>query len=138
MKYKIFAPLIFVLYLFTVFLSQSVAKEEATEPESLGQPLKIFSNQARPLPEFDHTLHEEGLGETGCAKCHHVLDDEQNRLIYSEGEETACSECHNSESSDNLLAMREASHASCTGCHREMKKEKEKAGPTTCGECHKK
>ena len=73
-------------------------------------------------------------------KCHHVLDTEQNKLVYSEGEETACYECHSLEQSesDDLLPIREANHASCTVCHREMKKEKKIAGPTTCGECHKK
>jgi|APSaa5957512622_1039677.scaffolds.fasta_scaffold138116_2 hypothetical protein len=134
MKYKILFPGILVLCLFAVIVSQPVAQEEILEPEQL----KLFSNQKRPVPEFDHDLHKDGLGETGCAKCHHVLDTEQNKLVYSEGEETACTECHSSEESDDLLAIREASHANCTACHRAMKKEKKTAGPTTCGECHKK
>jgi hypothetical protein len=38
----------------------------------------------------------------------------------------------------NTLSLRDASHASCTKCHRALKKQDKKAGPTTCGECHKK
>ncbi|MBU1698380.1 MAG: cytochrome c family protein [Proteobacteria bacterium] len=134
MKYKILIPGIIVLCLFTLFLQQAMTQEETRKADHL----TLFSNQERPAPAFDHTLHEDSLGDTGCAKCHHVLDIEQNKLIYAEGEEAACSECHTSEQSDNILAMREASHASCTGCHREMKKGKKTAGPTTCGECHRK
>ena len=98
----------------------------------------LFSNQKRPVPVFDHALHEDSLGdEKGCAKCHHVLDPEQNQLVYAEGEEAACSECHSLNQSENILSIREANHASCTNCHRTLKKTKSPAAHTTCGECHK-
>ena len=63
MKYKILIPGILILCLFAVFLCQPAAQEEAPEPARL----KLFSNQKRPVPEFDHDLHKEGFGETGCA-----------------------------------------------------------------------
>jgi hypothetical protein len=102
------------------------------------QGLSIFVTPKRATPGFDHTLHEESLGETGCAYCHHVLDTEKNKLVYSEGEETGCMDCHTSKKQGNILAIREASHQTCTGCHRNMKKTKKTTGPSTCGECHKK
>ncbi|MBU2627912.1 MAG: cytochrome c family protein, partial [Proteobacteria bacterium] len=87
----------------------------------------LFSNQKRPVPSFDHVLHEDSLGDEGCARCHHVLNTEQNKLVYAEGEEAACSECHSSNPSKQDTALREASHASCTACHRSLKKEKKPA-----------
>ncbi len=97
--------------------------------------LAVFSNQDRPAARFDHSLHEDAAD---CDQCHHVLDTDTNRLVYSEGEEAACTECHAPQQDGNILANRDASHASCTQCHRTLKKEKKQAGPTTCGECHKK
>ena len=94
--------------------------------------------QQRPTPDFDHTLHEEALEDAGCGVCHHVFDDTQKALVYSEGEEASCTECHLDKTDDDTLALREANHASCTVCHRDLKKNKQTAGPTTCGECHRK
>lgn len=98
-------------------------------------PLPIFSNQERPAPRFDHSLHKDTLG---CDKCHHIMDENSNKLVYSEGEEAACTDCHSSKQNGNVLSIREASHGSCTKCHRKLKKDKKQAGPTTCGECHEK
>ena len=136
MKHNILIPGIILLIFAAIFIGQtpSLAKGDDIKSSSLA----IFSNEKRPSPWFDHDLHEDSLGETGCAKCHHVLDENSNELIYSDGEEAACTECHTDASSDNKTALREASHASCTGCHREMKSQKKVAGPITCGECHKK
>lgn len=92
----------------------------------------------RPAPEFDHTLHEEVLDDPGCGACHHVLDDTTNKLVYSEGEEGPCIECHLEKKQEDIPAIREANHGSCNTCHRDLKKQKKPAGPTTCGECHKK
>ncbi|MCF6248259.1 MAG: cytochrome c family protein [Desulfobacula sp.] len=98
----------------------------------------IAVSKKRPMPEFDHTLHEDALEEPGCGACHHILDETSNKLIYSQGDESNCSECHAQTAVDDIPGLREANHASCTACHRDLKKVKEPAGPTTCGECHKK
>jgi len=96
----------------------------------------LFSGQKRPIPVFNHALHEKSLGEVeSCAKCHHVLDVRMG-LVYSEGEEAACSECHTFKLTKNMPSMKDANHASCTKCHRDLIKAKKPAGPTTCGECH--
>jgi len=138
MKHNIFIPgVIFLCCAFIGILNTNLfAKGHKNKTQKL--PLAIFSKENRPAAVFDHKLHEDVLGNTGCAKCHHVLDTAQNKLIYSEGEETACYECHSSEPKNEILSLREANHTSCTGCHRVLKKEKKLAGPTTCGECHKK
>ncbi len=136
MKHNIFIPGIILFVFAAILIGQTslLAQEDDTKASTLA----IFSNEKRPAPEFDHELHEDSLGETNCAKCHHVLDEDSKKLIYSEGEEAACAECHTNTSSDDTTALREANHASCTNCHRVMKKQKKTAGPITCGECHKK
>ncbi|MCP3875568.1 MAG: cytochrome c3 family protein [Desulfobacteraceae bacterium] len=125
---------IFICMLSTTLFAQNDKSDNKTQDPMLA----IFSNQKRPAADFDHSLHEDSLGETGCAKCHHILDADKNTLVYSEGEEAACYDCHSSKPDGNVLALREANHASCTQCHRTLKKERKPAGPTTCGECHKK
>jgi hypothetical protein len=141
MKHNIFIPGIILLIFAAIFIGQTSlwAKSDDIKSSSLA----IFSNEKRPSPQFDHDLHEDSLGETGCAKCHHVLDEDSNKLIYSDGDEAACIECHTDASPDDTdpddtTALREASHASCTDCHRVMKSQKKVTGPITCGECHKK
>ena len=126
-----------ILFICLMALSIGQANLFAQDQTPRAAKPQLFSNQKRPIPEFDHTLHEDSLEDGGCAQCHHVLDTDQNRLVYAEGEEAACSECHSSEPEEERLALREANHASCTGCHRTLKKMKKPAGPTTCGECHK-
>lgn len=117
----------------TVWQTRPFAQNDDAKKPSL----YIFSNKERPVPSFDHTLHEEAFEDGGCAACHHVLDTDSNKLIYSEGEEAACSECHFDKKEKDVPAIREAFHESCTGCHRDRIRTKKNGGPTTCGQCHK-
>ncbi len=135
MKHIAFLPVLPIICLGILFVFQPClfAKENKTDP----QKKPFFSNLERPVPAFDHTRHETSLNDQGCGICHHVLDTALNKLVYAEGEEAACAQCHLKEASDGLPALREAGHESCTGCHRNFKKEKKPAGPTTCGECHR-
>ena len=99
----------------------------------------VFVELKRPSVEFPHMMHEDSLGDQGCGLCHHIFDQEKGTLVYSEGDEQACADCHGLKKEGKALALREAFHKSCTGCHRQMKKSgPEKTGPTTCGECHQK
>ena len=136
MKHTISIAGILILCIISICILQSplMAQQENKDASQS----TIFSNQKRPIPPFDHDLHEEAFGDSGCAKCHHIQDEASGKLVYSEGDESACAECHAAEPAEDILAIREASHASCTGCHRTLIKEKKAAGPTTCGECHKK
>ncbi|MEW6078137.1 MAG: cytochrome c3 family protein [Thermodesulfobacteriota bacterium] len=78
------------------------------------------------------------LEENGCGVCHHSRDDASSQLVYIEGEELSCRECHLGKKKDGIPALREAYHGSCTACHRKRIKTKQlPSGPTTCGECHK-
>jgi hypothetical protein len=98
----------------------------------------IFGKRKRPPVAFDHDLHMAALEENGCGACHHSWDDAAGQLVYMEGEELNCIECHLAEKEDGIPALREAYHGNCTACHRKRIKTKQlPAGPTTCGECHK-
>ncbi len=132
---KLYLPILLITFGALILFSPGLFAEVK---EKAASSLSIFSNANRPLPEFDHDLHKDSLGEEGCAKCHHVLDEESDELVYSEGEETPCYDCHMEKEDDDIPAMREASHDNCTKCHRELKKERIDTGPTSCGECHKK
>ena len=99
----------------------------------------VFGKLRRPLVRFSHVIHSENMEDAGCGVCHHSLDSETDKIIYIEGEELSCSECHGAQKENNKPALREAYHGSCTACHRNMIKiDKRKTGPTTCGGCHKK
>ncbi|MCK5541589.1 MAG: cytochrome c3 family protein [Desulfobacterales bacterium] len=146
MKYKLSWVIIILLSLLIIFFwlpstfgqDNNVAKSDLTKPGFALCCFPILVTPKRVVPSFDHTLHEESIGVDSCAKCHHVLNTKKNKLLYSEGEEEACTECHTEKKQGNTMALKDASHETCTGCHRQMKKVKKIAGPTTCGECHKK
>ncbi len=132
-------PNLLLAYIFTACLIFiTVWRASLMTEEDTGQNA-LFSNSKRPVAVFNHALHEDCSGEeTGCDRCHHIFDNKKNTLVYAEGEEAACSECHFSKRSKNIPALKEANHASCTACHRNLKKTGKPAGPSTCGECHKK
>jgi hypothetical protein len=99
----------------------------------------VFGRLRRPPVSFSHESHTKSLETEGCGVCHHTPDDATGRLIYAEGEETSCQECHELQEENGIPALREAFHGNCTICHRgQIKSGIEKSGPTTCGGCHKK
>ena len=100
---------------------------------------EIFGKLRRPQVGFSHEIHAETLEEDGCGVCHHVQDDQSGKLVYLEGEELSCLECHIQQQDNHKPGLREAFHGSCTVCHRRLiKNNHPKSGPTTCGGCHKK
>ena len=99
----------------------------------------VFGKLRRPLVKFSHAIHSDNLMVTGCGICHHNPDNKTGELVYIEGEELSCRECHEAQKANHAPALREAFHGSCTVCHRDMiKTDNRESGPTTCGGCHKK
>jgi len=99
----------------------------------------VFGSLRRPEVNFSHEDHTVSLENSGCGVCHHTPDDKTGQLVYSEGDESSCMECHGSQKEAGTPALREAFHGSCTNCHRnQIKSGNLKSGPTTCGGCHKK
>ena len=97
----------------------------------------IYGKLRRPAVNFSHEVHSEALDAEGCGICHHSPDEESGKLVYIEGEELSCKECHVQKKENQVPALREAYHGNCTVCHRQLiKAGKPKSGPTTCGGCH--
>ncbi len=111
----------------------------AQEAEYLLAHDDVFGRLRRPEVRFSHENHAERSENKGCGVCHHTPDDKTGRLVYLEGDERPCEECHASQKEDRTPALREAFHGSCTNCHRrQIKSDNLGSGPTTCGGCHKK
>ena len=132
---------IFLVIIITLVLSAATnwTASMAQEDEYILAYKDVFGKLRRPHVEFSHGIHSEKLDDEGCGVCHHTPDNNTGKLVYIEGEEVSCKECHGAQKENNKLALREAFHGSCTVCHRKMIKTNEKkTGPTTCGGCHKK
>jgi len=137
MQKRRFIVVIFVGLLLTGATSRTALM--AQEDEYNLAHTDVFGKLRRPLVRFSHTIHSDYLADAGCGICHHNPDNKTGKLVYIEGEELSCRECHDAQKENRKLALREAFHGSCTGCHRDMiKTDTHKTGPTTCGGCHKK
>ena len=92
-----------------------------------------FGEHRRAPVPFTHDKHMEIVQ---CLVCHHDF-----RLFdraAAAGEGTPCWECHKVKPSAVVpLGLREAYHRNCIGCHQVRLNWKQKTGPVTCGECHK-
>ena len=109
----------------------------AQEDEYLLAYPDVYGKLRRPSVRFSHEIHSDTLADEGCGVCHHNPDSDTAKLVYIEGEELGCSECHAAQKENDTPALREAFHTNCTGCHRNMiKTSKRTTGPTTCGGCH--
>jgi hypothetical protein len=89
---------------------------------------------------FDKSLHYRHIKahEEKCTNCHHIYDEKADKLIYVEGKEDPCRDCHRARTEDNRSSFRLAAHESCVGCHRDMTLTRpgEKTGPLECAGCH--
>ncbi len=91
-----------------------------------------FEANMRPLPAFRHDEHNDAAGIEDCAECHHVYDEEGNRLEDESSEDQECSACHGAAEDEYPMELVRRFHLNCRGCHLA-----EKAGPVVCGDCHK-
>ncbi len=98
--------------------------------------LPIKHNE-RPDVLFYDNYHDMHAEELSCLDCHHQYENDENILDEAELEdgefEATCSSCHNQKSK---FGTQKAFHQQCIGCHNTLKKDKQKAGPSLCGECH--
>jgi hypothetical protein len=113
--------------------------------------IEIFGSLERPQVIFDHKKHVEAIKKEGkkewetCSVCHREKKEELTRI---KKEDEIIKE-KKTEERDVLVfefpkkivkldkeAYKKAYHDECIGCHKEKLKEKKKAGPLTCGDCH--
>jgi hypothetical protein len=94
---------------------------------------EAFGKHERPCVQFNHEQHMAAVKDE-CKDCHHVSRGGQ--LVYEEGEEKPCAECHKVKDQGKMPGLMHAFHKNCQGCHKEDRKKGEKTGPVTCGGCH--
>ncbi len=87
---------------------------------------------------FDKSLHYRHVKATEekCESCHHEYDKQAKQLVYAKGKEGSCTYCHKDTPVDNAMALKEASHFQCIGCHRDRMAKNLQAGPVGCVGCH--
>jgi hypothetical protein len=91
---------------------------------------------------FDKSLHYRHVkaAQEKCQACHHQYDDVKKELVYVEGKESSCRDCHREETEENRSAFKLAAHEACIGCHRkpapEIKTEADSVRPQLCVGCH--
>ena len=87
---------------------------------------------------FDKSLHYRHVkaNEEKCENCHHEYDKQAQKLVYAKGKEGSCAYCHKDTPVENTMAIKEASHFQCIGCHRDRMAKNQQAGPIGCVGCH--
>lgn len=92
---------------------------------------EVFDNPQRTSAQFFHDTHNETAGLDDCAECHHVYDDNGEKLEDESSEDQACSDCHDEQDDGSKPGLMKAYHMNCKGCHLADQK-----GPILCAECH--
>jgi len=81
-----------------------------------------------------HTRHMDAL-EGNCAACHHSYDKNLKKLVYLQGEETSCDDCHERIQRGSIPSLSVAFRVFCTRCHKERTIKGKAAGPVKWNEC---
>ncbi len=116
----------------------AIAETKAPDKPYVIDNSDVFKPRKQTPVTFDHSKHKD----LACTTCHHDFKDGQN--VWKEGEEVKkCSVCHKLDADGKIVKLYAAFHSaesehSCIGCHKKMKKEQKKAGPTACAQCHPK
>jgi hypothetical protein len=90
-----------------------------------------FDNPQRPPAVFDHDTHNENAGIDDCSRCHHLFDENGQKLEDESSEDQMCSDCHGPADEGRKPGLMKAYHLNCKGCHQEKQK-----GPILCAQCH--
>ncbi len=115
---KKFAMLMAVVMV-TVFSAGVIVAGNAPEKATINEVQKI-----KPPVVFPHKAHADRI--KNCAECHHK---------DAAGKEQKCFNCHKAEKAGAAVALKDAMHTKCKGCH---SKDATKKAPTKCDGCHKK
>ena len=98
-------------WLMKLFIIGSVLGGLIGGPNSMAQEAEyrlahqdIFGKLRRPPVSFAHEKHAVTLESAGCGICHHVPDDRSGKLVYAEGEESSCKECHDQRKDNHIPA----------------------------------
>ena len=116
------------------------AKKIKSGPQTCGachqeNPAAVSTWTSINLDQSLHYRHVKANAEK-CESCHHEYNKQTKQLVYAKGKEGACVYCHQEKPLDDTLALKQASHFQCIGCHRERAANNRQAGPVTCVGCH--
>ena len=109
---------LFILILLVVSSGAAYAYTIQTEDKGAAQ-IELEGGKSGAVP-FPHRVHQEVLGD--CKVCHELFPQETGSIekLKASGE----------------LAKKQIMNKHCTKCHKQMKKDGQKTGPTTCKSCH--
>jgi hypothetical protein len=91
---------------------------------------------------MDKSLHYRHVkaAKEKCDACHHRYDEAKKKLVYVEGKESSCRDCHREETEENRSAFKLAAHEACIDCHREpapgIEVKADSTPPQLCVDCH--
>lgn len=111
----------FVMCVFFAAVSFSLAL--AIEAPSEKIQFKVIDAK-RPVATINHLTHNK----IECIYCHHTMKEGDVQI-------KKCNECHKKDKTE-VLKFKSALHKNCKNCHKDLKKKKEKTGPTRCSKCH--
>lgn len=97
------------------------AAAAADQDRGPANPTLDYNGKGFKVVNFPHHDHQNRAG--GCMTCHHA--------DKPEARPRACRTCHDGEAQGRRPQIKDAYHARCIGCHKEVKK-----GPTACMDCH--
>ena len=75
---------------------------------------------------FPHAAHTQALAQEGCRTCHGANPDGTMKVVVT-----------NAAPAEDKDGFMNRVHALCLGCHEQQLKKSAKAGPVTCGGCHR-
>ena len=103
------------------FAGLTVAEENKDEKNKGADKIQLFGGKKGNIP-FPHHKHQESLKD--CNICHADFPQKAGSIekLKAEGK----------------LEKKQIMNKHCTACHKKMKREEKKTGPTTCSKCHQK
>ncbi|MBW2038291.1 MAG: cytochrome c3 family protein [Deltaproteobacteria bacterium] len=111
------------------FLAGGVLSIALAGPEMV----KIENKYARDLKKpvtLSHKKHAETY-KIACTECHHTWKKAERKTPQK------CAACHKEKAEGKKLSTKRAYHKQCQGCHKALKAQGKKTGPTTkCTGCH--
>lgn len=85
-----------------------------------------FQKLERASVPFNHDKHTEALKEDGCQRCHPTGDKGVQLFTFPKVKDER-----------SAKTWMNSFHDACMDCHKRRTAENKKAGPLTCGECHR-
>lgn len=121
-----------VILLITIFLGIALAAATAYSQEDMQVVDNAeFDNPQRTSAVFLHDTHNETAEIEDCSECHHLHDENGQKLEGESSEDQLCSECHGPKDEGPKPRLMKAYHLNCKGCHLQRGK-----GPILCAQCH--